>query len=518
MVQISLAIRGLQVQHTQMRAGGLYWVLADHLADAKRLAQQVLQEMPEHVPATLICCGQPVQNIVSTLAPECGPDTLSMFEIPATTATQGLSALTRELSRAGVTRGSHVLLFAPLDNWTPTLRNNGREPRHLEHWCERLHTWLRARATTLLIISHGHSLLMYKHLLKLNETLSGLSHLYRHEDDICYQLNFWHNDRGVAAGQAFKLSVEDNVLTLIPETSIDTQARVADDQFVFLAERAVLEGTPAPSHHWYVFQSHDALIDAAHAAQAATVIIAMDSSHSLIELAQQVHDLREHCGSALKIVVREMEPAVRYRDEHLLLASGANLVVPYGTQLSRFLNTLESIQGQHWLHTWHHDFAQLLERQRPPHLRGLVSPKDFILTLRKIYKKTVDVPHQLVRFEPAPGLDHALFLSQICLRRDGDFACLLDGYLYLFLFACRADGLEPALSNICRLPWRDLFISRQTLAGPDELAQDAFMHVSDVPENARIAVQSTEMLSLDSLSRTPLNPQPITLVIGELQP
>lgn len=90
------------------------------------------------------------------------------------------------------------------------------------------------------------------------------------------------------------------------------------------------------SKHWYLFENRDALLEAAQSASAATVIVGIDNSYQLLELAQQLHDLREHCGPQLKIVVREMEPSVRYRDERLLLACGANLIVPDGTLLSRF--------------------------------------------------------------------------------------------------------------------------------------------------------------------------------------
>ena len=143
-----------------------------------------------------------------------------------------------------------------------------------------------------------------------------------------------------------------------------------------------------------------------------------------------MHDLREHCGPQLKIVVREMEPSVRYRDERLLLACGANLIVPDGTLLSRFLSMIESIQGQRWQYTQNIDFKTLLERQRPPQIRGLVSPREFFEAVAQIYRDSSgEVTHQLMKFEPMPGISEELFLNQMCLRRFGDFACLLDGEL-----------------------------------------------------------------------------------------
>ena len=280
----------------------------------------------------------------------------------------------------------------------------------------------------------------------------------------------------------------------------------------------MLEGTPSLSKHWYLFESREALLAEARNARQATVIVGIDNSHQLLDLAQQLHDLREQCGPTLKIVVREMEPAVRYRDERLLLACGANLIVPDGTLLSRFLSMIESVQGQRWQYSQNSDFATLLERQRPPQIRGLVSPREFFETVEQIYNDSSgEVTHQLVRFQPVPGLAEELFLNQMCLRRYGDFACVLDEDLYLFLFACRADGLDPALGNICRLPWRDMFLQRQVLTGPDDLPQDAFMQAGSVPAHLSIPIENTVMATPAAGSRMPLTPQRTTLPIREPQ-
>ena len=61
--------------------------------------------------------------------------------------------------------------------------------------------------------------------------------------------------------------------------------------------------------------------------------------------AHQIHTLRRSRGNGLKIAVREMSASLRYSDERLLLACGANLIVPHVAPLSRFLTMLEGIQG-----------------------------------------------------------------------------------------------------------------------------------------------------------------------------
>ena len=514
LVHISLAIGGLPDQHIVLRAGGLYWVTVDHCADAKLLARQFLESIPASVPATLIASSGCVQDLVSEMAPDRGPEKLKLFEIAPRVIEPGLATLTRDLARTGIAPSSQILLFLPASSWAETTT-----AAQLQRWVERMRAWLQERNATLLVIIHDEAALLHAQLLQINQTLSGLSRLYRYNGDLRYQLHFWHSDLGVSAGQEFKLSDQGATLRLIPQSEVDTQPRVADDQHVYLAERAVLEGAPSMSKHWYLFENRDALLEAAQSASAATVIVGIDNSYQLLELAQQLHDLREHCGPQLKIVVREMEPSVRYRDERLLLACGANLIVPDGTLLSRFLSMIESIQGQRWQYTQNIDFKTLLERQRPPQIRGLVSPREFFEAVAQIYRDSSgEVTHQLMKFEPMPGISEELFLNQMCLRRFGDFACLLGGELYLFLFACRADGLEPALGNVCRLPWRDMFSQRRMLSGLSDLPAGAFMKAGAVPAHLHIPVETHATQAVSATGeRAPLNPQRFTLPISEPQ-
>ena len=87
LVHISLAIGGLPDQHIVLRAGGLYWVTVDHSADAKLLARQFLENIPESVPATLITSSGSVQGFISDMAPDRGPEKRKLFEIDHASST-----------------------------------------------------------------------------------------------------------------------------------------------------------------------------------------------------------------------------------------------------------------------------------------------------------------------------------------------------------------------------------------------------------------------------------------------
>lgn len=141
LVQISLAIRGLLDQQIVVRAGGVYWVTVDQPADARLLARQFLEAIPELVPATLICCAGDVQSITNEMAADLGPDKLRLFEIPQSKAEQGLATLTRDMGRVGIAANSQVTLVLPASCWAETTT-----AKHLKHWCQRLHP-RRSRAS-----------------------------------------------------------------------------------------------------------------------------------------------------------------------------------------------------------------------------------------------------------------------------------------------------------------------------------------------------------------------------------
>jgi hypothetical protein len=120
-----------------------------------------------------------------------------------------------------------------------------------------------------------------------------------------------------------------------------------------------------------------------------------------------------------------------------------------------------------------------------------------------------------LRLRPRGDLNIDQYLSQITLRRFGDVACVLDGVFYLFLFACRADGLEPALGNICRLPWRDIFSDCQVLSGADALPRRAFIDAPHDLEASRLATGQVTTDLTRAISQSGYAPQRITLSLSE---
>ncbi|WP_260954622.1 cellulose biosynthesis protein BcsE [Pseudomonas citri] len=488
MSQVTLAIPSLRDEQIQLRQGGLYWVALDQPSDAQVLALQFLVALSAQHRATLVWCGSNPEDRIGALDDQQGPGQLRVFEVPVPAMRSALESLPSELRRAAVAPGSQVLLMLPATSW------QSFDTLQLQQWCERMRHWLRERGCTLLVLCHGQASSLHAELVRLNECLSGLAQLYRHDGGIRYQLHFWHSEQGVCGAQAFELQSLASGFGVVRDEQARPVPTRTDDQRLYLAQRSVLESTSTLSRQWKVFERRIDLLQQASLARAASVLIAIESDQQVEVLSRDLYALRERCGMALKVVVREMEPCLRYRDERLLMSCGANIIVPFGVSLSRFFSLVDSVQGQLWNRGRSgNDLESLLKRLRAPTMRGLLPPREFLSTLDQIYADACgEIEHQLLRLQPPPSLTIEQCLYQVTLRRFGDIATVVEGVCYVFLFACRSDGLESALGNICRLPWRSLFSDCQPLADLGELPRVAFLHALALPHEFRLAPDRTE--------------------------
>lgn len=480
--------------------GGLYWLLSEQASDAAHLSRQLLSGPATRRKAVMVgAAGQSFD-----LGADAALAEVTLFELPLQHAPAALRRLPSELRRAGAAAGGLILLLLPASIW---LESSAID---LQRWCERMRRWLREQRCTLFLLSTGPASELHRKLLPLHEQLTGLAQLYRSDGAIRCHLHYWRSGQGVRANQEFELESGENGLMIVADDQSQDASVAADDQRLYLAEQTVLEGAPALSDHWRLFESRAAVLEQAHLARAASILLTISDNDEVEPLARQVHQLRQQRGNALKIVVREMSPCLRYRDERLLTASGANLIAPYGTQLSGFLSLLDSVQGQRWQRRSTTDFSAKLDRQRPPQHSGLLDPADFLALVEQVFDQAKgELSHLLLRLRPHPRLSMEQVLSQIHLRRLGDVICVVDDSLYLFLFASRLDGLESALSNICRLPWRQLFDECLHLEGPAALPRQDFLEAE--PGSAGRYRLAAPASAANDDERLPLLPQRMTL-------
>lgn len=434
-----------------MQPAGCYWVTADREEDARLLARQCISVQRS---VALITSGSKPEALL-TPAPQGGPNAIPLFSLPETR--QALLNLTDDLARVLPEKPRLIIFFTSSLLWEKITAEE------IKSWLKRLQSWLSGKQISLLIVTSGSGINNVRHHLQVfYRHLEGLSQLDWQQDSWHYRINWWANGDGMLADRAMRFSASEHCFRLIDRDEQNTPLTLNDEQLC-IAEKSVLEGAPPLSSLWLLFDDNRAVYDRALQASAATVVFALQHSDAIADMASQIHSLRISRGSGLKIVVREMQTALRYSDERLLLACGVNAIVPFSAPLSRFLTTLEGIQGQLFNRHVPADLSALLKSMQPLQERGYLSPEAFSQSVMLLVNNTL-LPENgkglLVALRTVPELKPEQALTLCKPRRYGDLVTLASDRLYVFLSSCRFNDLDTALKFIFRLPHDEIFTNR----------------------------------------------------------
>lgn len=468
---ISLAIAGLPHEFTRMQRGSVHWLACAGTEHADLLAAGVLAQADAVEMAVVVALGRDPAAMLVTLADDRGPACIDRYQCPPARVTAALRGLPDDLPRITNARQALCLVQVP----AAALEAMGEG--FLARWCARLHAWARQGEHCVLLLCHGDASMLAPRLLPLNRSCDGIAQLHPHRGALQYLVHYWANAEGVVAHRDFRVESDGAQLRAVADGDGALQGaleREGGDRFLYLVQARVLEGAPPFSPAWHPFESWTTLAASAVRAQAATVVLAIDDNADVDALVRLLYRLRRERGNTLKLVVREMASCLRYADERLLLQSGVNLVVPANVPLARFLTLLETIQGQQWQGQLPADPERLIRLHRPPDVGGIVGVAQFKQVVGELMGSDGGaVDSALLALQPVAGLRAEQTLQQLHMRRRGDLACIHGGQVWLFLFACRRDGVERALGNLFRLPWQEMFDGYQRLAEYDLAAMNA---------------------------------------------
>lgn len=514
-LSFSLGINQLWNELKVMQSPGLYWINVDRQIDAEMLCRQTLYKQSIDTQAALICAKCDPLNIMGE-QPIAGPSRLPLYSLAETKP--ALKSLVEDLMRGLAPHDRLIILVLPALQWLSFSQTE------LDDWLLNMSQWLIKRNNTLLVINHdpaSHHLRAY--LASQHRTLCGLANLQWLPGRLSYDVDFWCNQYSVTARQTVDIELSEQTFTAHEVQAQNLHS--ASDENRYLAVNCVLEGAPALSDSWRLFNSNELLADAGAHAEAATLIFAIEESGQLITLAPMIHRLRRRQGNAIKLVVREMKATLRKNDERLLLACGANLVIPFTTQLSHFFTMLEGLKGQLFSRHVSTDITGLLEGMRPLQLKGYVDQETFCQSVTAIIDNPlipVDSKGLLVSLRPVPGLRAAQALTLCHIRRDGDLVTLANDRLVLFLSACLVNDLDVALNSIFRLPVAETF-SNQKVWYLDRQIQSEIAQLNkkqpagSSEHSMNLAVKPSSMTSGDKHRRVlPGMPEPISLATTPL--
>jgi cellulose biosynthesis protein BcsE len=303
------------------------------------------------------------------------------------------------------------------------------------------------------------------------------------------------------ADRAIRLSCTDNQFCAANETEQHIPLSLNDEN-QFLAQEGVLEGAPPLSSQWQLFNDNEGVFSRAQQANAATVIFSLAHNQDINTLAKMVHSLRRSRGNTLKIVVREISASLRYSDERLLLACGVNAIVPTAASLSRFLTTLEGIQGQQFTRHVPANLSALMQALQPLQQKGYLPLENFCTAVQQLMGNTL-LPENdkglMVALRPVPQLKPEQVLTLCKPRRFGDLVTLINDRIFLFLSSCRFNDLDIALKSIFSLPHDELFSNRVVWFEDNQILSE----VHKIRQLTPVAQREVQMASVDLPSTRP---------------
>ncbi|WON77078.1 cellulose biosynthesis protein BcsE [Serratia sp. UGAL515B_01] len=491
-LSFSLGIRRIWHELSVMQAPGFYWVNFDRQADAAMLCKQIIAAQTEDSQLALIYMGdQPDLLLNNSFSPALKK--FPLFSLPEKKT--ALLGLTDDLMRALKPQNRLLILLAPASLWK-TFNSD-----ELCVWASNIAKWLHQRQSTLVILCHGSGVNRLKGQLSTeHRTLDGLASMQWQQDSAKYLVNWWLTANDINANQLFTLHLDAQGWQGVD--SINTPSPIAEhnDENLYLAEQHILEGAPPLSANWQLFENNTQLMQKGMLTKTATLIFSLHQNDEIDELAHQIHTLRRSRGEGLKIIVRDMSASVRYSDERLLLACGANLIVPHVAPLSRFLTMLEGIQGQRLSRHIPEDISTLMVGLRPLQSKGYLPLADFCSTVVSLMENTLlpeDGKGVMVALRPAPGLSARQSMTLCHQRRFGDIMTVAQNRLFLFLSTCRINDLDTALKFIFRLPVSEAFSNR-------------IVWHQDVDITAKIRLLTQDIES--SHRETSLEPRPVKTV------
>lgn len=471
----SIGIKSLWDELRHMPAGGIWWINTDREQDALSLMNQTLSAQQRQAKVAVIGMNHDLQKLIK-LDKDHGPEKIRLFTMPD--KEKSLAFFTRDLVCSLEPKNYLLILIAANNAWQNITAAD------LHAWLEKTHEWAIYHNCTLLVINPGNntdrqsSILMSKY-----RTLFGLASLRYQSDIPLYDVAWWCNDKGISARQQLKLHMQDGLWQLAEQEETSVQPR--SDEKRILCNVVVLEGAPALSEHWSLFDNNETLFEEARTCQAATIVFALTQNNQIESIARQIHALRRQRGNSLKIVVRESQASLRATDERLLLGCGANMVIAWNAPLSRCLTLIESVQGQQFNRLVPEDIATLLSMTQPLKLRGFQPWDKFCDAVSNMVNNPLLPPHGkgvMVALRPVPGIRVEQALTLCRPNRVGDIVTIGDNRLMLFLSFCRVNDLDTALNHIFPLPTTEIFTNRMIWFEDNHIAAELVKMRALTPE------------------------------------
>ena len=496
----TLGVEGLPLAASELLLGRLYALIDDAPNPTMRLLADNLPEGVPNRPLIVASSHAPTDWLdTSALRLRQADGTLLVLptarwlpaNISASRARKLLGEIESQHYRAFGRHREGVVVIAPA-NALLDRHNNAATEESLEA----LRYWARDKGHALLLI-FSFEADIHTRLNFHADSLAGLASLLPGPSGAIFDLHHWLSSEGIAGAEARQLIVPRRGKIIAQSKKTAAVAMGDLDDF---GRVLVLSGCETGLGYlpplWEMFTTFEDLHHTCSGARTATIALPFQMDIGAKVLTEQITQLRQSYGDALKIVVREIGRQLRGSEERALLMAGANLVVPANVGASRFLGMVRGFQ---------HTLCRTFELQPTathttdhPEAKGYLPLSQFIEEVESALMRgeALAIDSQLIALTPDIGLTvlEAIHLCQF--NRAGDM-CTTDGkQVWVFLFACWENDTQTALDRLFSLPISSLFSGETRL--PDlrsirEALQKLYRHADKAPDlRAALAAATPE--------------------------
>jgi cellulose biosynthesis protein BcsE len=419
----------------------------------------------------------------------------------------------RAIRRHGLKSGS-LYLIEGADAWFSWDDDAGlaRESAYLARWCR-----LRRCSMVLLLKPRGRGTFFgdpafgYQsaeagaeggetRLHAFHNAFSGVAALSQSMGEMIWTTKFWRCGDVTAATQSEALRFTSNGSLGVARSVRDVAESMllTRDEHRVLATKGAIAGETWVPQEWEIIESNSDMPSACDQARGATVLLDYSAVSDVGGLCRVIHELRDKCGRAIKIVVRERGVAMRHQNELLALSVGANIVVSRGQTMGRLLCLIEALQGQLRTRPIIGDFRVALSAAQSDSVCGYLPIGDFCSQVRRVLdrQRILYIPHALLKLPLRSHVSHLEALHACDLRRAGDICSADENSLYVLLFGCPIPDVDKALEKVFGGRLDDYFQDIERC----QLSNDAIAQLCSGNRRNPLPDYSYPLASLETLS------------------
>ncbi len=390
-------------------------------------------------------------------------------------------------------------------------------------------SWLIRHKKTCVWVVHSDitSNFIRNRLLNINNIFNGLANIECDSTEIKYEVLFWRShssiqsnvllnlqfdeiNHAISANENVKLTLKNPLTFLLPENNNVLLAKPKDNsQEIFPCE-------------WNIFYSLDELENEVVDNISSTIIIYIDSSTNINYIASRVLKLRKIGGAQLKIIIREMEQCLRNIEEKFIINVGANLIIPYGVDLLRFITIVYAMQGSYFIRNIPNKIEDICHINLNGCGKSYLPLTDFVKQAIYLvdYAKQMKINSSLFKLTFNRAIPVEEIAALIKINHNGDIFSFTENNLYLFLFQCEQSEITTILSQLILLPTQDLFFEQKTFSYFGEIIDEIKSIATDKQEQNKhgdykqwqAVINTSEVKK--KIARKPPISSPLTLKIN----